>query len=132
MPEHVHLIVFPRREQYDISVILKAIKQPVGLKAIRYLDACAPEVLDKITVKRGQRQERRFWQPGGGFDRNIFEPKTLFTMIEYIHANPVRRGLVERAEDWKWSSAGWREGKNTLRPDLVDTGGLNPFYAGKG
>jgi putative transposase len=43
-------------------------------------------------------------------------------MIEYIHANPVRRGLVTRAEEWKWSSAGWFEGKNSLRPDLVDPG----------
>jgi hypothetical protein len=43
-------------------------------------------------------------------------------MIEYIHANPVRRGLVKRAGDWKWSSAGWFEGKNSLRPDQVDPG----------
>ena len=26
--------------------------------------------------------------------------------IEYIHYNPVRKGLVEKAEDWKYSSAG--------------------------
>jgi hypothetical protein len=24
--------------------------------------------------------------------------------IEYIHLNPVKRGLVKRPEDWKWSS----------------------------
>ena len=24
--------------------------------------------------------------------------------VEYIHLNPVRRGLVTRATDWKWSS----------------------------
>jgi hypothetical protein len=24
--------------------------------------------------------------------------------IEYIHMNPVHRGLVKRAIDWKWSS----------------------------
>jgi putative transposase len=28
-------------------------------------------------------------------------------MIDYLHLNPVRRGLVEKPEDWKWSSAGW-------------------------
>jgi putative transposase len=32
---------------------------------------------------------------------------TLRAAIEYIHANPVRRGLVARAEDWQWSSARW-------------------------
>ncbi len=24
--------------------------------------------------------------------------------LRYIHHNPVKRGLVEKAEDWKWSS----------------------------
>jgi len=26
-------------------------------------------------------------------------------MIDYIHQNPVRRGLVRQATDWPWSSA---------------------------
>ena len=34
-------------------------------------------------------------------------------MIDYLHANPVRRGLVARAEDWEWPSARWYAG---LRP----------------
>ena len=38
-------------------------------------------------------------------------------MIDYIHLNPVRRGLVERAELWKWSSAAWLLG--TGRPPLI-------------
>jgi len=50
-------------------------------------------------------------------------------MIEYIHANTVRRGLVESPDDWKWSSAGWHEGKNSLRPDVIDFGGLTNFSA---
>jgi putative transposase len=62
-----------------------------------------------------------FWQTGGGFDRNITEPQTLESMIDYIHQNPVRRGLVERPSDWVWSSAGWYEGKETtgLVPDRI-------------
>jgi hypothetical protein len=44
----------------------------------------------------------------------------------------VRRGLVEYSEKWKWSSAGWFEGKNTLRPDPVDFGGLFLAQPGKG
>jgi hypothetical protein len=27
--------------------------------------------------------------------------------LEYVHQNPVRRGLVEDALDWEWSSAAW-------------------------
>lgn len=123
MPEHVHLIVYPRRPQYDIALILQAIKAPVGRKAIRHLRNHAPRWLARITVQRGQGQERRFWQAGGGYDRNVLEAHTLLAMMEYIHANPVCRGLVTRPEDWKWSSAGWQEGKNSLKPDPIDLGG---------
>lgn len=50
------------------------------------------------------------------------ELNTLLYMIDYIHHNPVRRGLVTRAEDWKWSSARWFAGlqPNSLRPDPID------------
>jgi hypothetical protein len=44
-------------------------------------------------------------------------------MIEYIHLNPVLKGVVECARDWKWSSAGWFEGTplNDLQPDQIPT-----------
>ena len=35
------------------------------------------------------------------------EPAAIEAVIEYIHMNPMRRGLVKRAVDWKWSSASW-------------------------
>lgn len=53
-------------------------------------------------------------------------------MIEFVHANPARRGLVSRPEDWKWSSAGWHEGKYSLRPDPLDPGGFCWFQDGNG
>jgi putative transposase len=46
-----------------------------------------------------------FWQSGGGYDRNVTTARTLLAAIDYIHLNPVRKQLVERAEDWHWSSA---------------------------
>ena len=64
-----------------------------------------PGWLPRLSVQEGSRVRRRFWQPGGGYDRNVVEPATAVRVIEYIHANPVRRGLVERPEDWPWSSA---------------------------
>jgi putative transposase len=121
MPEHVHLIVYPLHANYEIESILKAIKEPVGRRAIKYLHANAPEWIPRITRRRGQRTERCFGQSGGGFDSNTDEPRVLADMIDYVHLNPVRRGLVERACDWKWSSAGWFEGKggNGLAPDPI-------------
>ena len=105
MPEHVHLLVHPRETEYDIARIRQAIKAPIGSAAIAWLTTNDPEWLPRITRKRGAGTERLCWQSGGGHDRNIIEPVTLMNMINYIHANPVRRGLVERASDWEWTSA---------------------------
>jgi putative transposase len=124
MPEHVHLLIYPDRTPYDIRDILKAIKEPVGRKAVAHIIEYDPAWLPRITVRRGQRVERRFWQAGGGFDRNVNEPGILLAMVEYIHANPVRRRLAGTVEDWKWSSANWRDGKNSLMPDPIDFGGM--------
>ena len=109
MPEHVHLIVHPRHVDYDIAAVREAIKEPVGRKAVAYLRQRAPEWLPRIAVQKRARVRYRFWLAGGGYDRNIDEPQTLLKMIDYIHMNPVRRGLVERGKDWKWSSALWYE-----------------------
>jgi len=46
----------------------------------------------------------RFWQRGGGYDRNLRSDRDIHEKIAYVHDNPIRRGLVERAEDWPWSS----------------------------
>jgi putative transposase len=124
MPDHVHLIVHPGSQSCGISSLLRAIKEPVGRKAAQFLVRHAPEWLPRVTQRRGDREERHFWQPGGGYDRNIVEPKTLMSMIDYIHLNPVRKGLVERATLWYWSSAAWFDGsrESPLIPDPIPTG----------
>lgn len=119
MPEHVHLIVHPRNQVYEMSLFLKAVKNPVSRKAIAFMRRESPEWLERIQQKRGSRTEYHFWQPGGGYDRNITESKTLLKMIDYLHMNPVRRGLVEHASDWKWSSASFYEEKGD-GPLVVD------------
>jgi putative transposase len=107
MPEHVHLVLRPRAAEYDIATVRKAIKAPVAEQALTYLEAHAPHWLPRLTRRRGDKTERLFWQSGGGYDRNIIEPQTLAASMEYIHLNPVRKGLVERAAQWQWSSAAW-------------------------
>jgi putative transposase len=111
MPEHAHILLYPGEPRDSVSSVLWRIKQPVGQKAIDFLERNAPHWLQHLTVRRADGTlERHFWQPGGGYDRNVVEQATLGRMIEYIHMNPVRRGLVERPEDWEWSSARWYVG----------------------
>ena len=85
MPEHVHLLIRPSGSDATISSILQDIKQPVGWQAFQYLDAQKSAWRVRLTRTRNGRAERLFWQPGGGYDRNVVEPATLAAMIEYIH-----------------------------------------------
>ena len=58
-------------------------------------------------------------------DRNVIETATVHQMIDYIHANPVRRGLVADAEDWPWSRRCWFAG---IRPVPVEIDGKVPLH----
>lgn len=102
MPEHVHLLVRPVRVEYRIADILKAIKQPVARKLAA---ACGKPIPERFVKQRADgSQTCKFWQPGGGYDRNLHSPKAIWAAIEYIRMNPVKRGLVEFPEDYEWSS----------------------------
>ncbi len=105
MPEHVHLLIWPRLQNYETSKILASIKKPVGFKAIQHIKLHSPRFLDRLTVQNRNRTYHRFWQAGPGVDNNLYEPRAIHNAIEYIHNNPVRRGLVKNPNDWFWSSA---------------------------
>jgi putative transposase len=110
MPEHVHIVIRPHDPKYDTSWFLKSMKQPVSRKVSDWLKQHDPGEHERLTrVRRDGNREFHFWQAGGGYDRNVIDRVTLLRMIEYIHHNPVRRGLVEKPTDWKWSSASWYE-----------------------
>jgi hypothetical protein len=85
--------------------ILTSLKEPVAVRAIRHLRRYAPAFLEKLTVVHKSRIYHRFWQAGSGHDENLDDPQAIHNIIDYIHQNPKRRGLVARAEDWIWSSA---------------------------
>jgi putative transposase len=129
MPDHVHVIVYPEDAPEEMSAFLHTVKEPVARKAIRYLKNQKSEWLGRVTVLEGRRVRHRFWQPGGGYDRNITSIEALRAMIDYIHANPVRRGLVARAEDWEWSSARWYAGLRPVKLEM-DTRVLRELQRG--
>jgi putative transposase len=106
MPEHVHLLVQPQTEAGRISDLLFAIKRPVSFRIKQYLAEANKALLESLTIRqRPGQQTFRFWQEGPGYDRNLTETSSILAALNYIHLNPVRRGLCERAIDWKWSSA---------------------------
>jgi len=83
MPEHVHLLV-NEPERGCLSQILQSLKQSVARTlALRAADS--------------------FWQ-ARYYDFNVWSESKFVEKLRYIHRNPVVRGLVERPEDWLWSS----------------------------
>ena len=127
MPEHAHILLRPTQDLYQMSLIKKSIKQPVATRAINFLvKEMNSAWLDRLTIERpGGKIERHFWQIGGGYDRNMVSPQALRAAIDYIHANPVRRGLVERSCDWEWSSACWWEGERDVPLAMDDLPSLD-------
>jgi putative transposase len=56
---------------------------------------------------------QRFWTPKY-YAFEIYSHDKLDEKLHYMHLNPVRAGFVERAVDWKWSSARWYEERRTV------------------
>ena len=80
MPEHVHLLTNePRIDTLD-----------------RTIQALKLSVAKRIKI-------HPFWQ-ARYYDFNVWNPEKTTEKLNYIHRNPVKRGLVSRPEDWKWSS----------------------------
>ena len=83
MPEHVHLLVGePGRS--SLSIALQVLKQKTSRKLKRHGEA-------------------RFWQRRY-YDFNVWSEEKRIEKLKYMHRNPVVRGLVEKPEQWAWSS----------------------------
>jgi len=80
MPDHIHLLFRP------ISLGIS--------KTVRLIKGRASRKINKGS----------FWRKGF-FDFAILTDKKFKEKFNYIHYNPVKKGLVEKAEDYKYSSA---------------------------
>ncbi len=121
MPEHVHLLVRPTPGQaYDIAALLYAIKRPSSFRIKQWMQRHANPRLAELTIRdRPGHASFRFWQEGPGYDRNITEPDTLQNAINYIHHNPVKRGLCDFPWEWAWSSwTQWHRPETTLLNEM--------------
>ena len=58
---------------------------------------------------RRHRGELGLWRDGF-HPEAVYSPNVLEQKINYLHENPVRKGLVRRASQWWYSSAEFYEG----------------------
>ena len=117
MPEHVHLVIVPALPDFPVTTIVRALKQKFARSIIhRWSELNAP-ILKRIQHEEGK---YRFWQRGGGYDRNLSDEDELWGKVEYIHKNPLMRALVQHPTEYPWSSAQWYSGHrdNTLSIDV--------------
>ena len=84
MPNHVHLILAPRDEV--------GLRNALGPLHWRY----------SYEVNRRERWTGYLWQ--GRFASFPMDEPYFIQASRYVGLNPVRAGLVARAEDWPWSS----------------------------
>jgi len=94
MPEHVHLLI-AEPEAIPLATVLRALKVAVS--------------------KRSTQQP--FWLKRY-YDFNVYSEKKRIEKLNYMHRNPVVRGLVQQPEDWHWSSFQWYS-TNKSRPVQV-------------
>jgi hypothetical protein len=65
------------------------------------LPHCFSEVFE---ARAGEDRERRLWQPTR-YPVQIETQGFWQVKLDYLHANPCRKGLVTRPQDWRFSSA---------------------------
>ena len=119
MPDHVHLLLRPRRDRYSIAAILKLIKGSFSRELLAAWRTQCPGRLKRLEVCTAAGRVHRVWQRGGGFDRNLVTHMLVRRAIRYIEDNPVCKEFVTDATEWKWSSARARLGGSVI-PVQVD------------
>ena len=88
MPDHVHLLFLPLRDENDqpfaMVDILQCLKSATAHRINRLLRISGP-----------------VWEEES-FDHALRSDESLREKSEYIRLNPAKAGLVERPEDYRW------------------------------
>jgi putative transposase len=96
MLEHVHLLMSEPKTA-NPSKVLQVLKQKVSSALHRKPTKSSSE------LGGSEAHELHFWQRRF-YDFNVWSSDKVREKLEYMHANPVKRELVEHPKDWPWSS----------------------------
>ena len=121
MPEHVHLLISePRRG--NPSTALKMLKQRVSRLLRRNPRRRVCMAQRSFQFASSDALLPQFWQRRF-YDFNVWSRKKKIEKLGYMHANPLRRGLVADPSHWPWSSYPFyqQRGEVLIRVDPVDS-----------
>jgi REP element-mobilizing transposase RayT len=122
MPTHLHAVVFHAEHDPDrLRVALDDFRRFTGRSLSDY--ACAhlpPAFGTSFRDEAGEDRARRFWQPTR-HPVGICSEAFWRSKVDYLHANPCRKGLVLYPEDWRYSSARYYSGAKDAVADVPIT-----------
>jgi putative transposase len=107
MPSHFHWIINIDPKSDSISNIMRDVKKFTAWHVISMAEVYGRKDLLRIFKRNAPSytdQKKKMWMKR--FDDEIIRNYEMsLTKLEYIHNNPVKKGLVTRAEDYRYSSA---------------------------
>jgi REP element-mobilizing transposase RayT len=109
MSNHIHMVV--QSGDGKLSDLLRDFKKFTATKIIEKIIS-DPEsrrewMLERFklaTVSHSRNKNYQFWQYGN-HPEEIYSNKFMWSKLDYIHLNPVRAGIVEKASHYIYSSA---------------------------
>jgi putative transposase len=100
MPEHIHLLIGePQKPRATPSTVMQALK----LGYARRLLAQARRRRHPNQAALFDSTPQHVWQKRF-YDFNVWTERKRIEKLRYMHRNPVKRGLVNSPELWRWSS----------------------------
>jgi len=113
LENHCHLVLQSKALDHDIA----RLKSWTARNLIQYLAVRnVKQILDQLAFyKKAHKGDRayQFWQEGV-HPELIQSDAMMWQKIDYIHQNPVKRGYVDEAAHWRYSSARDYEGESGL------------------
>ena len=125
MTNHVHL-VFRSVSNYKPELIIGDIKRFTSRQIVKAIIDNPQESRKDWLLKQFQKaaskssnvKKYQFWRHDNK-PIELWSNKVIFEKINYIHNNPVEKGLVYHPEDYVYSSARDYSGKKGLLDDVV-------------
>jgi REP element-mobilizing transposase RayT len=105
MMNHIHLMA-SSKDGYQLTDIIRDFKRHTSTQIAQLLERDNEKLFLYIFRKEGKRQrsQLKVWQDDY-HPVAILSEKWFNEKMEYMHNNPVRKGYVNKPEDWKYSSA---------------------------
>ena len=100
MLNHVHLLMSEPKKGTP-STVMQMLKQRVSRKMRKRTKRISGQ--REFQFDEDGLELKSFWQERF-YDFNVYKRGRIKEKLNYMHANPVIRGLVEHPHNWPWSS----------------------------